>query len=143
VEPENWRKHFYKLTHHPFFDKFIVTVVLLNTLAMAINSYQSSIANFLKVCNIVFTVIFNLEMILKLIAELGKYFLSGWNRLDFFIVVSADLGIALDFFSGGMENEWSGMIKRAITVFRVLRILRVAKLLQRFRNVQILLNSLI
>lgn len=88
----------------------------------------------MKLCNVVFTVIFNLEMILKLIAELDKYFISGWNRLDCFIVVCADLGIILDTF-GSSDNEGSGMIKEAITVFRVLRILRIAKLLQRFENV--------
>jgi hypothetical protein len=35
------------------------------------------------------------------------------------------------------------MMRNAITVFRVLRILRIAKLLQRFDNIQILLDSLI
>ena len=31
-------------------------------------------------------------MILKLLADKLKYFNGGWNRLDCFIVVSADLG---------------------------------------------------
>lgn len=64
-------------------------------------------------------------MILKLTAELQKYFMNSWNRLDFFIVVSADVGMLLDKYG----SSSSGMIKEAITVFRVLRILRVAKLL--------------
>lgn len=70
-------------------------------------------------------------MVIKLIAELDRYFASSWNRLDFFIVISADVGIILDMFG----NKTSKMVKEAITVFRVLRILRVAKLLQRFQNI--------
>jgi len=39
AEPENWRLHVYNITHHKLFDKFIITVVLLNTFTMSINSY--------------------------------------------------------------------------------------------------------
>ena len=69
-------------------------------------------------------------MITKLISDKMAYFNSGWNHLDCFIVVSADLGYI--FQAMGAQ---SGILKNAITVFRVLRILRVAKLLQKFDNV--------
>jgi len=84
-----------------------------------------------------FTIVFNMEMILKLISYKSLYFKSGWNLFDMFVVICADVGIIISYMGQ------SSMVKNAITVFRVLRILRIAKLLQKFENVQILLDSLL
>jgi hypothetical protein len=70
-----------------------------------------------------FTTVFNLEMILKLISYKSLYFKSGWNLFDMFVVICADVGIVISYMGQ------SSMVKNAITVFRVLRILRIAKLL--------------
>lgn len=51
--------------------------------------------NFLKNANLYFSMVFNLEMLLKLFALRLNYFDSGWNLFDMFIVVSADIGIIL------------------------------------------------
>ena len=128
------------MAHHKYFDRFIISTVVLNTFTMSIVTYQSSdeYRQMLGICNIIFTVIFNIEMIVKLISDKLKYFSNRWNHLDSFIVVSADLGYLFDYLGAK-----SGVMKNSVTVFRVLRILRVAKLLQKFDNVQILLNSLI
>jgi hypothetical protein len=97
VEPDNWRKYAFRVTHHPLFDKGIVSVVLLNTLTMSMVLYDSSkeYKDFLSYCNMVFTVIFNIEMILKLIADKLAYFEVNWNIMDMFIVFCADLGVAI------------------------------------------------
>ena len=107
---------------------------------MSIVTYQSSDSYrlYLSYFNAAFTIIFNIEMILKLISDKLKYFSNKWNHLDCFIVISADLGFIFEKLGAK-----SGVMKNSITVFRVLRILRVAKLLQKFDNVQILLNSLL
>ena len=80
-------------------------MVLANTVTMAMNSYKSKIEEELKLCNLIFTIIFNIEMVLKLTAELGKYFLNSWNRLDFFIVVTADIGIFLNKFAASSHSK--------------------------------------
>ena len=45
-------------------------VIILNTLMMASNQYQlnENLVRLFKVLNLIFTIIFNVEMILKLIA---------------------------------------------------------------------------
>lgn len=98
---------------------------------MSMVTYNSTpeYLEFLRLCNLVFTIIFNFEMVVKLIALKSRYFENKWNLFDMFIVVSADLGILLTHL--GQSNS----VKNAVTVFRVLRILRVAKLLQKFENV--------
>ena len=106
---------------------------------MALDSYNQSElkANFLTTANTSFTVIFNIEMFLKLIALGSQYFKSRWNLFDMFIVISADTSICIH-----MIGSSSGM-KNVITVFRVLRILRIVRLLRRFENIATLLDSLV
>jgi voltage-gated sodium channel len=75
------------------------------------NSY---VKGFLEIANYIFAFVFNIELILKLISD----------GFDFFIVISADVGIMFDLL------ELNGSFKSLTTVFRALRILRIAKLLK-------------
>ena len=45
---------------------------------------------------IIFTVIFIIEMVLKLVAFGGTYFNYGWNKFDFFVVCAAIFDIILN-----------------------------------------------
>jgi hypothetical protein len=96
------------------------------------NIYFEELLEFL---NNVFAVIFNIEMLLKLSSDGHRYFLNNWNLFDMFIVISADLGIILEFY------QLSGNFKSVSTVFRALRILRIAKLLKEFENIRVILDS--
>jgi len=102
-------------------------------------SYQMNIymVDLLEFLNYVFAFIFNVEMILKLISDGHRYFLNNWNLFDMFIVLSADIGIVLEFF------QLSGNFKSVSTVFRALRILRIAKLLKEFENIRVILDSVV
>ena len=125
IEPEGFRKYFFRFVHHQLFDNFITSMVCLNTLCMAIIHYKMNpfMKYTLKIMNYVFSMVFNLEMFLKLIAIKGDYFNSNWNLFDMFIVVSADIGIVLDLM--GLNKNMS----TAVTILRAFRILRIVKLL--------------
>ena len=51
---------------------------------------------FLSVSNLIFTIIFLLEAILKLLVYGWAYFRTGWNKFDFFVVVSSIMDLAID-----------------------------------------------
>ena len=123
----------YRLIHNPAFDKFIILIVVLNTVALMSKSYQMNIymVELLEFLNYVFAFIFNVEMFLKLASDGHRYFLNNWNLFDMFIVLSADIGIVLEFY------QLSGNFKSVSTVFRALRILRIAKLLKEFENIRV------
>ena len=74
--PTDWTKFAFDISHHKYFDRFIIFTVILNTLTMSIATYQSSNTKkmYLTYCNNTFTIIFNIEMILKLISDKFKYF---------------------------------------------------------------------
>ena len=80
----------------------------------------------MEFCNYVFAFIFNVEMILKLISDDYRYFLNNWNLFDMFIVISADIGIILDFYN------FKGSYKSVATDIRALSIVSIAKLLKEF-----------
>lgn len=102
-------------------------------------SYQMNIymIDLLEILNYIFAFIFNIEMILKLCSDGHRYFLNNWNLFDMFIVISADIGIVLEFY------QLSGSFKSVSTVFRALRILRIAKLLKEFENIRVILDSVV
>ena len=70
MEPEGFRKFFFRFVHHQIFDNFITTMVVLNTLCMAIIHYKMdpTMKFSLKILNYIFSMVFNMEMFLKLIA---------------------------------------------------------------------------
>jgi voltage-gated sodium channel len=125
------------LVHSNVFDKFIILIVVLNTVALMSKSYQMNVyfEDLLKFLNYVFAFIFNVEMILKLSSDGHRYFLDNWNLFDMFIVITADIGIILEMYS--VPDNF----KSVTTVFRALRILRIAKLLKEFKNIRVILDS--
>ena len=90
---------------------------------------------YLKYANLIFSLIFNIEMFLKLIALKGEYFESSWNIFDMTIVISADIGILLDFY--GVNKKLSTVV----TILRALRILRVVRLLRKFDSVRVIIAA--
>lgn len=70
-EPKNWRQPFYRIVHNRRFENFILWTVIFNTLTMSMQVYNADPTYHfvLSTCNNIFTLIFNLEMIFKLIAD--------------------------------------------------------------------------
>lgn len=51
---------------------------------------------FLDDINLMFTIIFTIECVSKLIAYGYRYFTTGWNKFDFIVVMSSLIELALD-----------------------------------------------
>lgn len=130
-EPKNkFRKKIYVCVNHEYFEIFIMVCILLNTLIMSMryarmsNTYE----RILESINYVFSLIFNIELILKLIGLGFHYFKSSWNRFDFLIVLGTDIGFILSIFIGFD-------ISTAASIVRGFRILRVFRLMKSFGKV--------
>ena len=65
------------------------------TMMLAENDQTSTRTLVLDRINFTFSVIFIIEMVLKLLAFSKGYFLSGWNWLDFIIVGASILDIII------------------------------------------------
>ncbi|CAF2632343.1 unnamed protein product [Rotaria sp. Silwood2] len=138
-----WRKCLHDLCVSKYFDLIIAAIIGVNVVTMSLEFYPmpSKLDKFLEYCNYVFTVVFLIEFIWKIVA-LGpsRYFKDKWNQLDSFIVVVSIVSIV-------MENMLSGHIlpinPTLIRVIRVLRIARVLKLLKMAEGVRALLDTVI
>lgn len=109
-----------------------------------------SMVNFLKVTNYFFTTVFLLETILKLYVYRMPYFLTAWNKFDFFVVASSlvDLGLelAIPVPDGGQEDSGSqilSVLPQLARVLRVLRVSRVLRLAKKAEKLQKLLKTII
>lgn len=60
--------------------------------------------SFLDVTNYIFSTIFLVEAILKLYVYRKSYFETGWNKFDFFVVVSSLFDIGMKFLPQGGDN---------------------------------------
>lgn len=126
------------------FDLFIIGVVVLNTLAMCWESYRMSknLADFLTICEIVFTLIYTFEAFVKIMGLGPKsYFARGLNRLDFFIVLTALLGYLVEFYISMIAGEGEMSDAQTMTVLRTVRIFRVIRAARALRIGKVLFRS--
>nr|XP_039264940.1 sodium channel protein type 3 subunit alpha-like isoform X4 [Styela clava]XP_039264941.1 sodium channel protein type 3 subunit alpha-like isoform X4 [Styela clava]XP_039264942.1 sodium channel protein type 3 subunit alpha-like isoform X4 [Styela clava]XP_039264944.1 sodium channel protein type 3 subunit alpha-like isoform X4 [Styela clava]XP_039264945.1 sodium channel protein type 3 subunit alpha-like isoform X4 [Styela clava] len=104
----------------PFMDLFITLCIFLNTVFMMAEYHPmpKSHENLLENANLAFTVVFTLEMFLKVVG-LGPhtYFREAWNMFDAVVVISSLLEIVLKTIPG----------LSVLRTFRLMRILKLAK----------------
>nr|CAI5857214.1 unnamed protein product [Callosobruchus analis] len=84
------RRYIKVLVEHKFFRNGILLAILINTLSMGIEHHKQSeiLTHAVEVTNVIFSIIFAVEMLLKIIAE-GPfgYISNGFNVFDGIIVV--------------------------------------------------------
>ncbi|XP_033374556.1 voltage-dependent T-type calcium channel subunit alpha-1G isoform X14 [Parus major] len=110
-----------------YLDLFITGVIGLNVITMAMEHYQQPkvLDEALKICNYIFTIIFVLESVFKLIAfGFRRFFQDRWNQLDLAIVLLSIMGITLE------EIEVNASLPINPTIIRIMRVLRIARVLK-------------
>lgn len=84
------RKYVRKLCDHRYFQQGILLAILINTLSMGIEYHNQpeELTAIVETSNIVFSAIFAVEMVLKVVAEGPfKYVSNGFNVFDGVIVI--------------------------------------------------------
>ncbi|XP_067382522.1 voltage-dependent L-type calcium channel subunit alpha-1D isoform X2 [Channa argus] len=137
---------FWKIINSSQFEYVMFVLILGNTLTLAIQHYEQSklFTSIMDILNMIFTVVFTIEMIIKLLAlRAHHYFIDPWNSFDALIVVGSVLDIAVSEFSGGGGHGEGGgkgeSGKVSITFFRLFRVLRLVKLLSKGEGIRTLL----
>ncbi|XP_055999820.1 muscle calcium channel subunit alpha-1-like isoform X17 [Ostrea edulis] len=121
------------------FEYGIFTLIILNTviLAMKYDGQSGGYSDALDYLNMIFTGVFTIEFILKLMAfRFRNYFGDPWNVFDFIIV----LGSFIDIIYTEV-NPGQGII--SINFFRLFRVMRLVKLLSRGEGIRTLLWTFI
>ncbi|XP_062930270.1 voltage-dependent T-type calcium channel subunit alpha-1G isoform X1 [Mobula hypostoma] len=137
------RLFIHKMCTSHYLDLFITVVIGLNVITMAMEHYQQPkiLDEALKICNYIFTIIFVLESVFKLVAfGFRRFFKDRWNQLDLAIVLLSIMGITLEEIEVNASLPINPTI---IRIMRVLRIARVLKLLKMAVGMRALLNTVI
>ncbi|KOO27372.1 sodium channel protein type 2 subunit alpha [Chrysochromulina tobinii] len=136
------RKFCQWLSCHPHFDTLTILLIVVSSTCLAIDlprlDPDSATKASLDQLNLWLTGSFVLEMLLKIVAKgflfaPDAYLRSGWNVLDFVIVLISILGLLADLVPA------FGQLKS----LRILRVLRPLRLLQRNAGMKTIIMSLI
>ncbi len=125
VNPDAW----YNIVLHHRVQRFIICLIILNTLTLGLETSQSATDSFgglLHAFDVFALGVYTIEIILKLLALRGSFFRNGWNVFDFLIV-----GIAYVPAVG------------PLSVLRSLRILRALRIVSAIPRLRIIVRSLI
>merc|ERR1719510_657270 len=117
----------------------VFAAIMLNTLSLAMKYYQQPklYTTFLDSLNIIFTVFFTLEFVLKFGAfRFKNYFGDPWNAFDFVIVLGSLIDIGMNQLNPGND-----MI--SVSFFRLFRVMRLVKLLSKGEGIRTLLWTFI
>ncbi|XP_074440694.1 voltage-dependent L-type calcium channel subunit alpha-1C isoform X30 [Larus michahellis] len=135
-----------------YFEYLMFVLILLNTICLAMQHYGQScmFKEAMNILNMLFTGLFTVEMVLKLIAFKPKhYFCDAWNTFDALIVVGSIVDIAITEVNPAEHTQCSSSMNAeensriSITFFRLFRVMRLVKLLSRGEGIRTLLWTFI
>ncbi|XP_058229316.1 calcium channel, voltage-dependent, L type, alpha 1D subunit, a isoform X3 [Hemibagrus wyckioides] len=159
--PKNpYQYKFWYVVNSTGFEYIMFVLIMLNTVCLAVQHYgQSQQFNYvMDILNMLFTGVFTVEMVLKLIAFKPRhYFPDAWNTFDALIVVGSVVDIAITEANPAEGEEMppteapqvdeSGNTEESarisITFFRLFRVMRLVKLLNRGEGIRTLLWTFI
>ena len=128
--------------HHvvmdPRVEKGVMMCIFLNTAVMAMEHFGQSdtLALFVDTMNLVFAVVFTVEMAVKLLALGSRYAEENWNLFDGTIVVFTWVGIVVSALLGSNLGSIA-------TIIRTFRIGRALRLVQGAASMRRLFNTLL
>uniref|UniRef100_A0A4W6BW33 Voltage-dependent L-type calcium channel subunit alpha n=1 Tax=Lates calcarifer TaxID=8187 RepID=A0A4W6BW33_LATCA len=152
--PKNpYQYKFWYVVNSTGFEYVMFVLIILNTLCLAIQHHGQSqlFNNAMDILNMVFTGVFTVEMILKLIAFKPRgYVGDAWNVFDALVVIGSVVDIILSQSAaipvvkvivepGNTEDS----ARISITFFRLFRVMRLVKLLSRGEGIRTLLWTFI
>lgn len=97
------RKWFHSLVSSERFELLITAFIFMNMLQMMclFENMSSTWSALLTFTNYMFTGVFLIEAILKLIGYGSSYFADSWNQFDFFVVLASIFDIILAMLDPG------------------------------------------
>ena len=135
------RRLMFGLVTHRLFELVVIVLILLSTTSLAMNNPRKApdelLPQILNTVNLVLTICFSIEALLKIIAhgfvlhESSYLRRDGWNRLDFLIVI---LSLAAIIFASSDVGKFE--------IFKVMRTLRPLRFINRSPGLKIVVVSL-
>uniref|UniRef100_A0A8C5A5G7 Voltage-dependent L-type calcium channel subunit alpha n=1 Tax=Gadus morhua TaxID=8049 RepID=A0A8C5A5G7_GADMO len=132
-----------------YFEYLMFLLIMLNTMCLGTQHCNQSehVTHLSDMLNVIFTVLFTVEMILKLMAFKAKgYFGDPWNVFDFVIVIGSVVDAVIYTSTSSHPHSLVPITENmsvSITFFRLFRVMRLVKLLNRSEGIRNLLWTFI
>ncbi|RUS89209.1 hypothetical protein EGW08_003019, partial [Elysia chlorotica] len=146
-EDNRVRKFCHHLISRRWFDNAVLFFIALNCITLAMERPDippdSAEREFLTHSNYIFTIVFTIEMFVKVVAKglvVGKhaYLKSGWNVMDGFLVIISLIDIFISL-SAASSPKIFGILR----VFRLLRTLRPLRVISRAPGLKLVVQTLL
>jgi len=131
-----------------FFNNFILAMIVISSVLLAVDQPDldpdSGLKTFLNWCDIVFTILFTIEMLIKWVVygfmfTPDAYMKNGWNLLDFFIVITSILALPANAAFGSGDDSPFASLK----VLRTFRAFRPLRMINRRPGLKIVVDAII
>lgn len=141
----DWQGHVHSVLNSKVMEFIVTTVIMLNAVNIGVqadwsmkNSSRDTPWQF-QVANSTFSVLFLIELLLRLFAFRKKFFLRSnrdfsWNLFDLVLVLSGVADEAINL----LISTPSFTVIRAIRVVRLVRVIRVVRVLRFFKELRII-----
>ncbi|OTF74089.1 voltage-dependent T-type calcium channel subunit alpha-1H-like [Euroglyphus maynei] len=142
-----FRRYCTWIADHPYFDYIVLIFISMNCVTLAMERPKippySKEREFLNLANFVFTLVFGIEMLIKVVAKglfygRNAYFHNGWNIMDGSLVGISLFDILLSFVA-----QRSPRIFGILRVFRLLRSLRPLRVINRAPGLKLVVQTLL
>jgi hypothetical protein len=112
----------------PTFETFVFVCIFLNTVCLSIQwtGMSKSHEEVMNIVGYVFSLVYTVECIIKLIVYRSLYFKDSWNIFDFIVVLAAWIGFIVQTVAGVQ-------IKILTSSFRTFRVVRIFKMVKRLK----------
>ena len=137
---------------HYLFETLIIAAILLSSISLAVEGPPDAdylqphpeLRAVLEVTDVTFFIIFWVECVLKVVGngfgfpffQDGAYLSDGWNRLDFTVVFFTTIDFVLRYVAPGTDAGWA-------RIFRMLRVLRPLRIVSKYENIRVIIDSII
>lgn len=146
-----FRRGVNKIVDHKYFQQGILLAILINTLSMGIEYHNQpeELTSIVETSNMIFSCIFAIEMLLKLIGEGPfKYISNGFNLFDGIIVILRYLYFynftliiitycvfsVIEICQAGLGGRETNSGLSVLRTFRLLRILKLVRFMPNLRR---------
>jgi len=115
---------------------FISLCVLLNAVFVALHADRKINESTYNALLAPFLTIFNIEIILKLLALGFKLYLSDiYNRFDFVIILASDIDVFILWVNWNVDGS------RVLSILRLFRILRLVRVMSKLRRMELIIDA--
>jgi len=120
IDAQTLQNRFINLRENKIFETFVILVIIISALLIGAKTYpiSSTAHKAIQLMDIAVTVLFLIEIIIRMIAErsLKRFFSQGWNIFDFIIVVASLIPV---------DQGEAVLLGRLLRIFRVLRLISI------------------